>query len=751
MLFHRCATVGLLSILLSQSLTATEGGEPSVAEKLSRSFVTVTQYNTEMKPTGTGSGFCVGRPGLIATCLHVIGQSRKVVVTLPDGSKQEPVQIVAWDKHLDLALLQVSDDNLVPLRLAPGNRNLKQGQAVMAMGNPLGHEKTLVSGIVAAPGSDGPGEAHLHVNLPIEPGNSGGPLCDREGTVYGIFNMKSATTPNLGFATKTRYLRTLIDRPSPISMSEWLKIGKLPDHLWKPQPPQSWHQRAGRITFQLDQPHKHSPVSSCFWKKDLPPELPFSVSVDIKIDLTSRGTAGLILKMPDQNCHRIWIPYNRSMMLLETKGDRLSERHIVGQAPQQDFRPQGWNRLRLDIHQGEIRCFLNGEKHCSYKEDQKSRDYSRIRIGLAAIDQPVATYKNFSIETNPVEFCPSQSGPDEMAVIQLATEGKPLNRELLERLATKAAGNAHLLKAHSQHHRETANRLEAFSNLVSERAVTSQIEHLLANEATPFPLVHASLLAAKLGEPELSPGSYLHQWEQILEHIASQFPAGATAARKADILVRVLFGEMGHHIARFPNADREFQLDDIRTVFEDREGSVSALTLFVTGAAVELDIPGLHATRLSGFLKLPSHSSSEAPRLLHLCDGSIETLGDQDPTIPCLAGLTKEEILTQLEPIPPQALLYQYLYILKNGVTVNRWPNGALPYLRTLCRLNPNSAEFRLERSLFELMNDADEHSTAKALRAILKEKPEDLDRKRLLKIFSFLGIAPELFLSSGK
>ena len=129
---------------------ATETWIENVASDLTESFVTVYQYNTENQQVGTGSGFCVGKQGLIATCLHVIGESRRVAITLPDGTQHQPIEIVAWDKDLDLAIIRIERDDLKPLPLAPQGERLTLGETVATMGNPLGENRTLVQGIVAA-------------------------------------------------------------------------------------------------------------------------------------------------------------------------------------------------------------------------------------------------------------------------------------------------------------------------------------------------------------------------------------------------------------------------------------------------------------------------------------------------------------------------------------------------------------------------------------------------------------------------
>jgi S1-C subfamily serine protease len=67
----------------------------------------------------------------------------------------------------------------------------------------------------------------LQLAMPIEPGNSGGPLLDRVGRVHGIVNAKSLLTQNLGFATPANHLKALLKQPNPMLMARWLRQGAL--------------------------------------------------------------------------------------------------------------------------------------------------------------------------------------------------------------------------------------------------------------------------------------------------------------------------------------------------------------------------------------------------------------------------------------------------------------------------------------------------------------------------------------------
>jgi len=92
--------------------------------------------------------------------------------------------------------------------------SLKQGSHVVAMGNPQGLEFSVVEGVVSARRDFEVAEM-IQLAMPVEPGNSGGPLLDLQARVHGILTLKSAVTRNLGFAMPINTLKPLLEKPIP--------------------------------------------------------------------------------------------------------------------------------------------------------------------------------------------------------------------------------------------------------------------------------------------------------------------------------------------------------------------------------------------------------------------------------------------------------------------------------------------------------------------------------------------------------
>src|SRR5438132_2556270 len=167
-----------------------------VAEAARKSIVVVSFAGRDGKRQGLGTGFVVGADGLIATNLHVLGEARPIGVEMADGKRYEVSSVHASDRSLDLALIRINARDLPVLELGDSDQ-LKEGQPIVAIGNPHGLRHSVVSGVVSAK-REMEGRQMIQLAIPIEPGNSGGPLLDMDGKVQGILTMKSLLTPNLG-------------------------------------------------------------------------------------------------------------------------------------------------------------------------------------------------------------------------------------------------------------------------------------------------------------------------------------------------------------------------------------------------------------------------------------------------------------------------------------------------------------------------------------------------------------------------
>jgi serine protease Do len=181
----------------------------------------------------SGSGVVLSPDGYIITNNHVVRNARRIrvqLVSLPDepgtGRQQRmhahgkllEATVVGVDREADLAVLKVEAGAKLPTLKLADSDNLRQGQMVLAFGNPLGLENSVSLGIVSSAGRqikpDDP-MVYIQTDASINPGNSGGPLLDSDGDVVGINTFilsQSGGSEGIGFAIPSNIVRNVYEQ-----------------------------------------------------------------------------------------------------------------------------------------------------------------------------------------------------------------------------------------------------------------------------------------------------------------------------------------------------------------------------------------------------------------------------------------------------------------------------------------------------------------------------------------------------------
>lgn len=206
-----------------------------VAEKVLPSVVGITvtyQVSSLFGGTGTsegtGSGIIISEDGYIVTNNHVISsesssnyfqisEATGIKINLYGDSESYDATVVGTDAYTDLAVLKIEKNGLIPAVLGNSD-NLKVGEFVMAIGNPLGMDYSVTSGIVSAVNrevtADGRSYTAIQTDAAINSGNSGGALVNSKGEVVGINTLKLAGSgiEGMGFAIPISSTTSIIDQ-----------------------------------------------------------------------------------------------------------------------------------------------------------------------------------------------------------------------------------------------------------------------------------------------------------------------------------------------------------------------------------------------------------------------------------------------------------------------------------------------------------------------------------------------------------
>ncbi|MEZ4897855.1 MAG: trypsin-like peptidase domain-containing protein [Saprospiraceae bacterium] len=162
-------------------------------------------------PYVTGTGFILPGEGLIVTNEHVVRDNRSVIIN-SDCVPKQLAKVVFLDERFDLAFLNMPPDlTCKPTGHLAKKEKVREGERVIAAGHPYGLKFVATQGIISSTYFRNGDIQYFQHDAALNPGNSGGPLVDRQGDIIGINTFILRDGQNMGFCLPAHYIRSAID------------------------------------------------------------------------------------------------------------------------------------------------------------------------------------------------------------------------------------------------------------------------------------------------------------------------------------------------------------------------------------------------------------------------------------------------------------------------------------------------------------------------------------------------------------
>ena len=742
----------VLLLALSFLTTAAVADEPSPTKLVSAeplsvadltklvrpAVVVITHEDRDGKQAGVGSGFIVDGNGLIATNLHVIGEARPIGITLADGRKLEVISVEATDRLHDLALLRVAERDLPALELGDSD-TLAQGEQIVVMGNPHGLKHSVVTGVVSER-REIEGRRMIQLAIPIEPGNSGGPVLDMRGRVHGVVTMKSLVNDNLGFAIEINDLKPMIAKPNPVLIDHWLTMGRLDPRHWEPLFGATWRRRGGVLAV-AGSGDGFGGRSLCL-SNDKPPKLPFEIAVNVKLD-SEAGAAGLVFHSNGADQHYGFYPSAGQLRLTRFEGPNVFTWKVLADVPSEAYRPGRFNHLKVRVEADRIRCYVND----TLVIDSTEVTFSSGQVGMCKFRDTQAEFKGFRVAKEIPPTLPSAELDQQLtATIEQLPALSTLQQESLEPLVAHPQAAAYLLAREAEALEQRANQLRQVAADVHTGVVVKELLAELSQPEEKIDLARAALLIAKLDDPTLDADAYLAELAALATEVTSELKQSATADDRIAALNQLLFKQLGFHGGRTNYYHRANSY--LNRVMDDREGLPITLSLLYMELAHRVGV------KVEG-VGLPSHfivryeTANGEQQLLDPFEQGEKLSRDQAANLVReMAGIPLvEEHLTAVDKRAMSIrMLTNLLGSAQRGTGSGPDKVAMLGYLEALLALTPDSAQYLGMRAVVRYELGRWEAALTD-LDTILEQNPPgvDLDRIRELRDYFARNQPPAL------
>lgn len=732
---------------VDQSSFLQPGQVKKLAEAARPSLVTIRQLGRDGESRGTGAGFIVdAEEGLVVTNLHVIGEGRPIEVELSDGAVLPAVAVHAWDRRYDLAAVRIEpgDRELKALSLGDSSA-IEQGELIVGFGAPQGLEFSVVAGVVSAMrkldpefvgGGETPDSPMIQLAMPIEQGNSGGPILNLDGEVLGVVTLRHRLTENLGFAVPSDDLRSILAKPNPVLMSRWRTIGVLDPRQWNQVMGAEWTQRGGVITARR-QGDGFGGRALCLSTREVP-ERPYEIEVKVRLDDES-GAAGLAFASYGQQKHYGFYPSGGNIRLTRFEGPDVYSWTILKQIDTPAYEEGAWNTLRVRVGENEITGWVNDEKLFTIEEGALPSG----RAGLCKFRDTVAEYRGFRIAP--------EIGPDRIPEEARERLGEQITRFLevedfeaaVNSLAAESEDGRQLLLEEAEELEARANQLRELEARVHRRAVINQLMMALDRPETEVDLFEMALQIARLDDTELDTNHYratLNRLVRDADEFLEEHALEGDARERVEALSRFLFEENGFHGSRTEYYHHANSY--VNHLLDDREGLPITLSVLFLEMARRLEIPGVFGAPVPGkFMVGLEYDDGDEDRLI-LVDvyerGEILTRGAAVRRM--LATIGANPGRSAFHPATAREIAVR---MLRNLVDIEmrheQTPDGAEDYLEVLLAIEPDAARERFQRALLRIQDD-NIAGARSDIDWLLEHRPPGIDYSRLEVFRSTLG-----------
>ena len=693
-----------------------------LAKQIKDSIVVLTQLGRDENEEGIGTGFVVSSDGLIATSLHVIGEGRPIKIRLANGNELEVTSVHAWDRTLDLAVLKVNKKGLIPLPIGDSSK-LSQGSSVVAMGTPHGLEFSFVQGVVSARRTLESVEM-LQVALPIEPGNSGGPMLDLYGRVHGVITLKSLVTDNLGFAVPSNLLKPLLDKPNPVPIKRWMTIGQLNPKEWTTVFGGHWRKKGGGISVSHTG-ESFGGRALCLSTQDVP-DTPFELEVEVKLESES-GAAGLAWAADGGNRHYGFYPSAGQLRLTRFDGPNVFSWSILDQRMTSHYLPGDWNTLRVRNEGNRFYCFING--HMIF--ESSDRVLSSGLAGLAKFRNTAARFRNFKLDKKLSDNSSQIDSTLGRALVSESVLPEGFSESTITRAGESPLKSIRYLDSEAKRLEQQALMLRQSSVQLHRRLVRDQLKALFEQEEKAIDLFKATMLIAKIDDPAIDIPYYEKQLKLMANEVGERFESNDDPEIKLKKMLSYLFQENGFHGSRqdYYNKSNSY----MNRVMDDREGLPITLSVLVIELARQCGIPNVVGVGAPGHFIVKHYYDNKEKFIDPFDGGKFMTIEETEELVRVNSG--RVILVDELRVSTKREIVMRMLRNLM-GVAQNKdAPIDLLRYVEAMVSLQPDSAFDRWARAVL-LIQSRKFYAAKKDLEWLLQNKPEGMDLKKVLEVY---------------